>query len=68
MQRWRNQRRLTSVEKVGRVLTLLTVAMLFTVSAALADSSADNIKNCPDQNWCAYHRTNNSAWRYSPLN
>jgi alcohol dehydrogenase (cytochrome c) len=68
MQRWRNQRRLTSIETVGRVATLLRIALLCTVAAAWADSSADNIRNCPDQNWCAYHRTTNSAWRYSPLN
>src|SRR2546429_8850806 len=30
-------------------------------------SSADEIKNCPDQNWCAYHRTVDTAWRHSPL-
>lgn len=23
--------------------------------------------NCRPENWCAYHRTNNRAWRYSPL-
>jgi alcohol dehydrogenase (cytochrome c) len=68
MKRWRDQWRLTAVGKVGQVAALLTVAVLFAVPAALADSSADNVKNCPDQNWCAYHRTTNSAWRYSPLN
>jgi PQQ-dependent dehydrogenase (methanol/ethanol family) len=41
--------------------------MLFAASAALADSSADKIKNCPPENWCAYHRTVDTAWRYSPL-
>jgi alcohol dehydrogenase (cytochrome c) len=35
--------------------------------AAFADTSADSIKNCPDGDWCAYHRTTNSAWRHSPL-
>jgi hypothetical protein len=55
-----DQQRLMSIEKVGQVDTLLAVTMLFTVSAALADSSANNIKDCPDQNWCAYHRTTDS--------
>jgi alcohol dehydrogenase (cytochrome c) len=68
MKRGRDQWRLTAVGKVGQVAALLTVAVLFAVPAALADSSADNVKNCPDQSWCAYHRTTNSAWRYSPLN
>jgi PQQ-dependent dehydrogenase (methanol/ethanol family) len=68
MKRGRDQWRLTAVGKVGQVAALLTVAVLFAVPAALADSSADNVKNCPDQNWFAYHRTTNSAWRYSPLN
>jgi alcohol dehydrogenase (cytochrome c) len=67
MKRWRDQWRLTAVGKVGQVAALLTVAVLFAVPAALADSSANDIKNCPDQNWCAYHRTTNGAWRYSPL-
>jgi PQQ-dependent dehydrogenase (methanol/ethanol family) len=49
------------------VAVWLAVAMLFASSAALADSSADKIKNCPPENWCAYHRTVDTAWRYSPL-
>ena len=28
---------------------------------------AANIGNCPAENWCAYHRTVDKAWRYSPL-
>jgi PQQ-dependent dehydrogenase (methanol/ethanol family) len=50
------------------VAVWLAVAMLFAASAALADSSADKIKSCPPENWCAYHRTVDTAWRYSPLN
>ena len=30
-------------------------------------SSAADIKNCPPDDWCAYHRTVNRAWRHSPL-
>src|SRR2546428_3339898 len=37
-----------------------------TLFRSLAGSSADEIKNCPDQNWCAYHRTVDTAWRHSP--
>ncbi|MGQ4808670.1 Quinohemoprotein alcohol dehydrogenase [Candidatus Entotheonellaceae bacterium PAL068K] len=50
-----------------RVAVLLAITVMFVAPAALADSSADMIKNCPDRNWCAYHRTTNKAWRYSPL-
>ncbi len=40
---------------------------LASAPAALADSSAANIKNCADGNWCAYHRTVDTAWRHTPL-
>ena len=30
-------------------------------------TSADSIRNCPPENWCAYHRTTDKAWRHSPL-
>src|SRR2546427_2162617 len=49
------------------VVALLALAVLLPAPAALAGSSADEIKNCPDQNWCAYHRTVDTAWRHSPL-
>src|SRR2546428_11612153 len=49
------------------VVALLTLAVLLPAPAALAGSSADEIKNCPDQNWCSYHRTVDTAWRHSPL-
>ena len=35
--------------------------------AAFADSSAANIRNCADGDWCGYHRTVDKAWRHSPL-
>lgn len=37
------------------------------VPTALADSSAENIRNCPPSDWCAYHRSTDKAWRHSPL-
>src|SRR2546422_8287434 len=45
------------------VVALLTLAVLLPAPAALAGSSADEIKNCPDQNWCAYHRTDRKSTR-----
>ena len=54
--------------QLGTVAVCLAVAVLLAAPAAQAGSSANEIKNCPDQNWCSYHRTVDSAWRYSPLN
>jgi alcohol dehydrogenase (cytochrome c) len=51
----------------ARVALLLIVALSFPSGAALAGSSAADIKNCADGNWCAYHRTVDTAWRHSPL-
>jgi len=56
-----------SIGRLGQAVVLLAVAVLFVAPAALAGSSADDIKNCPAQNWCAYHRTVDTGWRYSPL-
>lgn len=57
--------------RTSHALTLaMTVAATLCIAAgqgASADSSADMIKNCPDHNWCSYHRTNDKAWRHSPL-
>ena len=54
--------------KWGQVAVLLALAVTFWAPAAQAGSSANEIRNCPDQNWCSYHRTVDTAWRYSPLN
>ena len=35
--------------------------------AVAGDSSAANIRNCPAEDWCAYHRSTDKAWRHSPL-
>lgn len=53
-------------EKLGYLAVLLAVAVLVSAPAALADSSANSIKNCPDGDWCSYHRSH-SGWRHSPL-
>src|SRR5437762_1594390 len=53
--------------KLVLVVALLVVAVVLPAPVARAGSSADDIKNCPDQNWCAYHRTVDTAWRHSPL-
>jgi PQQ-dependent dehydrogenase (methanol/ethanol family) len=57
--------------RFGKTLAFLAIASLFVAPAAMAMShgstSADSIRNCPAENWCAYHRTTDKAWRHSPL-
>ena len=57
--------------RFGKALAFLAIAGLFVAPAAMAMShgstSADSIRNCPAENWCAYHRTVDKAWRHSPL-
>src|SRR2546427_10832605 len=58
---------LRSLGKLARVAALLAVVVVFMAPSAMAGSSADEIKNCPAQNWCSYHRTVDTGWRYSSL-
>ena len=57
--------------RFGKALAFLAIAGLLVAPAAMAmghgSTSADNIRNCPAENWCAYHRTTDKAWRHSPL-
>ncbi len=52
---------------VAKGMLLVAAMLLCVVPMALADSSADKIKNCPDGDWCSYHRTVDKGWRHSPL-
>ncbi len=52
---------------VAKGMLLIAAMMLCVAPMVLADSSADKIKNCPDGDWCSYHRTVDKAWRHSPL-
>jgi PQQ-dependent dehydrogenase (methanol/ethanol family) len=52
---------------VAKGMLVIATMMLCVVPMALADSSADKIKNCPDGDWCSYHRTVDKGWRHSPL-
>ncbi|MFQ5960533.1 MAG: pyrroloquinoline quinone-dependent dehydrogenase [Candidatus Methylomirabilales bacterium] len=63
MKRWCSQRMSKSI---GTLVVLLAVTMMFPPPAALAGSSATEIKNCSDGDWCTYHRSNR-GWRHSPL-
>jgi alcohol dehydrogenase (cytochrome c) len=53
-------------QSVAAAVVLATAGMM-TAPVALADSDAERIRHCPDSDWCAYHRTVDTAWRYSPL-
>ena len=53
-------------QSIAAAVVLATAGMM-TASVALADSDAERIRHCPDSDWCAYHRTVDTAWRYSPL-
>ncbi|MEZ5930847.1 MAG: PQQ-binding-like beta-propeller repeat protein [Alphaproteobacteria bacterium] len=55
------------LRQTGKLAALTFGLGMLTSPLALADSSAENIKNCADGNWCAYHRTVDTAWRHSPL-
>ena len=57
--------------RLGKVLVAWVVAGLLLAPDVMAmshgSSTADNIRDCPAENWCAYHRTVDKGWRYSPL-
>ena len=67
MRQWIDQNLFASIRIVAQVALALAVALAFAAPAALAGSSANDIRNCADHNWCAYHRTVDTAWRYSPV-
>lgn len=52
---------------LAKSMLLIAAVMLCLAPMALADSSADKIRNCPDGDWCHYHRTVDKGWRHSPL-
>ena len=56
--------------KSGQVLRVTAIAAVmgaFATTSVLAESNASRIRNCPDSDWCSYHRTVDKGWRYSPL-
>lgn len=50
-----------------QVAVIAGVMGALSATTALAGSDASRIRNCEDSDWCSYHRTVDSAWRYSPL-
>jgi len=58
---------LRSVKQSGQAISIAALTAFFTVPAAMAASTADDIRNCADENWCSYHRTVDTGFRHSPL-
>ncbi len=56
-----------AIRTPGGVAGALAIVGLFSTTPVLAQSTAAEIRNCADENWCSYHRTVDQAWRYSPL-
>ena len=55
------------VRSVQLVAMAATMGAFAATSAVAADSNASRIRNCPDSDWCSYHRTVDKGWRHSPL-
>lgn len=58
---------LTRVATAVSAAASVALASALFVSSASAMDHGNEIVNCADENWCAYHRTVDKAWRYSPL-
>lgn len=67
MDRCKPYRLIKSIERSVIASAMIAGVGMFGSQAALADSSAERIKNCPDSDWCHYHRTVDKGWRHSPL-
>ena len=56
--------------KSGQVLQVTAIAAVmgaFAATSVLAESNSARIRNCPDSDWCHYHRTVDKGWRHTPL-
>lgn len=53
--------------KGAMMAAVLAAAGMMTAPVAWADSSAAKIRNCAPEDWCAYHRTVDTATRHTPL-
>lgn len=58
---------MSMIIRVGAAFGAVAGVVMLSVSPASADSSAASIRNCAPENWCAYHRTVDTANRHSPL-
>ena len=58
---------LRSLQRSWRVAACVAMVGAIGAPVALADSSSENIRNCPDENWCYYDRAQDRGWRHSPL-
>ena len=58
---------LRSLQRSWQVAACVAMVGAIGAPVALADSSSENIRNCPDENWCYYDRAHDRGWRHSPL-
>ena len=58
---------LRSLQRSWQVAACVAMVGAIGAPVALADSSAENIRHCPDTNWCYYDRAHDRGWRHSPL-
>ena len=58
---------MSMLHKTGYAVAAFALTGLTASNGALAVSTADDIMNCADGNWCSYHRTVDKAYRHSPL-
>ena len=58
---------LRSLQRSWQVAACVAMVGAIGAPVALADSSAENIRHCPDTNWCYYDRAQDRGWRHSPL-
>ena len=56
-----------AMSTTGAAAGVFVVVGLLGSTGVHAKSTAEDIRNCADENWCSYHRTVDRAWRYSPL-
>ena len=57
----------TPIARSAQAAAAAAVVAAFAWTPASADTSASRIVNCPDSDWCHYHRTIDKGWRHSPL-
>lgn len=57
----------TPIARSAQAAAAAAIAAAFAWTPASADTSASRIVNCPDSDWCHYHRTIDKGWRHSPL-
>ena len=56
-----------TLKQTSSALAAAALTGVMASPTAFAASTAEDIVNCADGNWCSYHRTIDKAYRHSPL-